>query len=179
LLNHPNIQESTKSTLRFGSLKLDPVHLLHQIRDKQAALAALTSPDYPATGPGRQSLEKFLSQLPILWKYGDARPTNSRKTLKIRYWRTRKDPFEEVWAEVLIWLQREPDTTAKELFKRLQENYPGRFADGQLRTLQRRVKEWRHIMARKLVYSSLDLKSEENNIIPPRTKIEPIGNRRI
>ena len=32
---------------------------------------------------------------------------------------------------------------AKTLFKDLQRRHPGKFQDGQLRTLQRRVKEWR------------------------------------
>ncbi len=58
--------------------------------------------------------------------------------------------------DVLCWLQQEPDTTAKVLFERLQDEYPGRFPDGQLRTLQRRVREWRTIMARKLVYACID-----------------------
>ena len=34
--------------------------------------------------------------------------------------------------------------------ERLQRDYPGRFPDVQLRTLQRRVREWRHVMARSL-----------------------------
>ena len=58
-------------------------------------------------------------------------------------WRTRKDPFEEVWAEVLPLLQTNPGLQAKTLFEHLQRQYPGRFADGQLRTFQRRVKYWR------------------------------------
>jgi hypothetical protein len=34
---------------------------------------------------------------------------------------------------------------------RLHRVYPGRFPEGQLRTLQRRIREWRHVMARELV----------------------------
>jgi len=41
----------------------------------------------------------------------------------------------------------------KSLFGRLHQEYPGRFHDGQLRTLQRRIREWRQVMARKLVFS--------------------------
>ncbi len=166
LINHPTITGSEKNSLRLESVQLDPVYLLHQIRDKQAALAALTSPDYPSSGPGRRSLEEFLAQLPHLWKLGDARPTHANRKGKKHYWRTRKDPFEQVWPDVLQWLQREPDKTAKELFQRLQKEYPGRFSDGQLRTLQRRIKDWRHVMARKLVYISLDLNSASENIVP-------------
>jgi hypothetical protein len=58
-------------------------------------------------------------------------------------WRTREDPFEEVWSWVQEQLTRSPGLEAKTLFQALQRQYPGRFADGQLRTLQRRVKQWR------------------------------------
>ena len=64
-------------------------------------------------------------------------------------WRTREDPFAEVWQEVKEKLEMKekleinPGLEAKTLFEDLQRRYPGRFADGQLRTLQRRVKGWR------------------------------------
>ena len=46
---------------RYG--QLDPVKLLHRIRQGQAALAALSTGE-PYTGPNRQSLNQFLAQLP-------------------------------------------------------------------------------------------------------------------
>jgi len=58
-------------------------------------------------------------------------------------WRTREDPFIEVWEEVRSKLEVNPGLEAKTLFGDLQHRYPGRFFDGQLRTLQRRVKRWR------------------------------------
>jgi hypothetical protein len=58
-------------------------------------------------------------------------------------WRTREDPFEEVWAGLEEKLRINPGLEAKTLFGDLQRRYPGRFGDGQLRTLQRRVKIWR------------------------------------
>jgi hypothetical protein len=58
-------------------------------------------------------------------------------------WRTREDPFSDVWEEVKDKLEINPGLEAKTLFEDLQRRYPGRFADGQLRTLQRRVKIWR------------------------------------
>jgi len=58
-------------------------------------------------------------------------------------WRTREDAFEEVWAGVEEKLRINPGLEAKTLFEDLQRRYPGRFGDGQLRTLQRRVKIWR------------------------------------
>ncbi len=60
-------------------------------------------------------------------------------------WRTRKDPFADVWDEVRRKLKINPGLQAKSLFLDLQRRYPGRFADGQLRTLQRRVKHWRAV----------------------------------
>ena len=56
----------------------------------------------------------------------------------------------------MLWLQEEPDASAKSLFERLRSQHPGRFKAGQLRTLQRRVREWREVMARQLVYGGLD-----------------------
>ena len=39
-------------------------------------------------------------------------------------------------------------------FERLQEAHPGRFPDGQLRTLQRRVETWRHVLAHRMVFGA-------------------------
>lgn len=58
-------------------------------------------------------------------------------------WRTREDPFTEVWHQVKALLEVNPGLEAKTVFEYLQRAHPGRFADGQLRTLQRRFKQWR------------------------------------
>ena len=58
-------------------------------------------------------------------------------------WRNRSDTFSEVWDEVRSHLEINSGLEAKTLFEDLQRRYPGRFSDGQLRTLQRRVKIWR------------------------------------
>jgi hypothetical protein len=57
--------------------------------------------------------------------------------------RTRVDAFEGVWGELKELLEVNPGLEAKTLFDYLQRRYAGRFADGQLRTLQRRLKVWR------------------------------------
>ena len=49
---------------------------------------------------------------------------------------------------MLLWLQKDPDINAKDLLAKLCEAYPDRFEDAQLRTLQRRVKDWRGVMAK-------------------------------
>jgi hypothetical protein len=58
-------------------------------------------------------------------------------------WRTREDPFQDVWPELQGLLRLNPGLQAKTLFLDLQRRFPGRFPDGQLRTLQRRIKRWR------------------------------------
>jgi transposase len=58
-------------------------------------------------------------------------------------WRTRKDPFADVSDEIDNMLENAEELTPITIFTYLQEKYPGKFADGQLRTLERRVKEWR------------------------------------
>ena len=60
-----------------------------------------------------------------------------------RDWRTHPDAFAAVWPELETLLQVNPGLQAKTLFADLQRRFPGRFADGQLRTLQRRLKRWR------------------------------------
>ena len=67
-------------------------------------------------------------------------PSEVKKT---HTWRTREDPFAEVWEEVREKLELNPGLEAKTLFEYLQRRHPERFQDGQLRTLQRKVKRWR------------------------------------
>jgi hypothetical protein len=60
-----------------------------------------------------------------------------------RTWRTRQDPFQDVWPELQELLRLNPGLQAKTLFLDLQRRFPGRFPDVQLRTLQRKIKDWR------------------------------------
>lgn len=60
-----------------------------------------------------------------------------------RTWRTREDPFAADWPEVEARLAAAPELEAQALFEDLMRRHPGRYEEGQLRTLQRRVKQWR------------------------------------
>ena len=62
---------------------------------------------------------------------------------RTRNWRTREDPFTDVWSEIKPFLDTNSGLEAKTLFEHLQRQYPGRFSDGQIRTFQRKVKAWR------------------------------------
>jgi len=61
-----------------------------------------------------------------------------------RHWRTRADPLAGVWdTEVVPMLESAPSLMAVTLLEELQRRYPERFGDAVLRTLQRRVGQWR------------------------------------
>jgi transposase InsO family protein len=63
---------------------------------------------------------------------------------KERHWRTRKDPFAEIWDnEIVPLLEGQPGLDATTLFEDLQDRHPGRFGNGKKRTFQRRVKAWK------------------------------------
>ena len=66
------------------------------------------------------------------------RPKNDRD------WRTREDPLEAVWeTELEPLLRAEPALTGTTLLEYLEEHYPAHYDQRVLRTLQRRVKQWK------------------------------------
>jgi hypothetical protein len=78
------------------------------------------------------------------WESG-ALPAASKRG---RSWRTRRDPFEGVWDEEIVpLLVRDADRIlqATTLLELLDGRYPGRFGAGQVRTLQRRIRDWRAV----------------------------------
>lgn len=75
-------------------------------------------------------------------KYRDLEKLPSQ-TKRQRTWRTRKDAFEGVWPEILEILERDEAVEAKTIFEYLDRRHPGRHQEGELRTLQRRIKVWR------------------------------------
>jgi hypothetical protein len=65
---------------------------------------------------------------------------------KPRTWRTRKDLFAEIFESELVPLLAEDSKGVLEattLLAELNRRHPGQFSEGQLRTLQRRVRQWR------------------------------------
>lgn len=60
-----------------------------------------------------------------------------------RTYRTRPDPFEAVWPEVEKMLEAAPGLESKTIFGLLLERPENAFTDGQLRTLQRKIRQWR------------------------------------
>ena len=62
---------------------------------------------------------------------------------KFRTHRTRSDPFEAHWPEVVHMLERSPTLEAITIMEYLLEKYPGVYKPSQVRTLQRRLSRWR------------------------------------
>ena len=63
-----------------------------------------------------------------------------------RWWRTRPDPFNGVWEEDILPLlggEAAGRLRATTIIEWLEERFPGRFSASQLRTLQRRLQDWR------------------------------------
>ena len=174
LIRRADVSEEAKQRLRNSRVELDPVSLLHTIREAQSALASIKD-SAPVSASTSESLEQFLGKLPDLWRQGEVRATHeadAQKARKPHTWRTHPDPFGGVWCEILDWLQRKPDATARELLDRLICRHPERFSRSHLRTLQRRVRQWRRVMARELVYAS----GERSEMIEAdQRSIRPVG----
>lgn len=74
------------------------------------------------------------------WRRKGKSPSETRDP---RRYRTREDPFSEVWPKIEEMLNRDESVEAKTIFEWLSRENPEQFQEGQLRTLQRRVKIWR------------------------------------
>lgn len=139
---------------------LDPVRLLRQIETLQDALwrhavfgrsssATTSTPPSPPIAVPFDVRACGLASEPAA-ETGDAvamprgpKTRKTRKPLGPRTWRTRVDPFADVWEEVTVWLTAQPERTARSVFAELRARAPDRYPPGQLRTLQRRVHDWR------------------------------------
>lgn len=164
LLASDRVSKKCKDRLRELFSTLDPIELLNGIRGAQRNLARHElGGEINNAVDHSQGLNRFFKSLSTAWHDGEVRATH-RKKLEPRYWRTRVDPFEHVWPLVEQWLNEQWDATAKELFQRLQTQMPESFLPGQLRTLQRRVKDWRTGVARRLVLGASETEGTTTTI---------------
>ena len=113
MIGDNQISRADKQVRRLFALEKTEGNL--EIASSKAGMDAKTARKY-------RRLERLPSELP-------AKPRGRRP-----------DPFAEVWGEVREQLEVSAGLEAKTLFEYLQRRYPGRFQDGQLRTLQRHVK---------------------------------------
>src|SRR5581483_7275115 len=167
LLEHKDVPPEVKERLQRTMEGLDPVLLLKQIREAQDTVVALSDNTTPKTVA--PDMKAFVSSLGTAWRAGEVRPTHRRVPKPGHWWRTRKDPFAAVWPVLLGWLEETPDMEAKQMLKRLQASGYGEFPDGQLRTLQRRVRLWRMRIVQQLVYGNGQDLNQKDQIGDPHS----------
>ena len=160
IIAHPAVDPAVKEKLVAQFQSLDPVRLLQQIRLAQQALSDIATYGPPAQQaeptPSPTPIGEFLSSLSTAWKGGEVRPTHRKKSPAPRWWRTRVNPFADAWPVIEGWLDADPSANANELMDRLAAMTPEVYGSkAQLRTLQRRVGEWRSERAKEMVLGSL------------------------
>src|SRR5664280_1948686 len=181
LLLRDDVSSEIKEALKRQMGPLDPVLLLKSIREAQDMLMALSKDRTPETSAPDAST--FVKSLATAWRTGEVRPTHRQEAKPGKHGRTRPDPFAAVWPVLLGWLEERPDMEAKSMLKRLQASGFGEFPDGQLRTLQRRVRVWRKQIVQQLVYG-VELQSTQSSIddlhlIPTEQNNEDAASRRL
>ncbi len=117
------------------------------------ALADRTVTTASATPATPTPIAAFLAGLRTAWQAGEVRPTAQAKP-KQKRGRRRPDPLVAVTDELRAWFEADPSRTGGELLMRLQAAYPGRYPDGLIRTVQRRLKVWRGEIASALVFGA-------------------------
>jgi hypothetical protein len=150
----PRVSEDVKCQMRRKHDSLDPVRLLKDIRAEQGRLVQLADAPEIASTVEQPTLEQFLTGLRTAWLEKEVRPTARPKARRPRKKRKTPDPFGAVSEKLRGWFEAEPWRTSRELLERLQSEHVDSYSDGQLRTLQRRVKEWRRETAHQMVFGT-------------------------
>ena len=159
ILRSTAVGEDRKIQLRDSYERLDPVVLLKELEhlqdrfwehahkkgspvaDIEAACDLTTqnpNPPKPVVTPTAPVAETSTAAHKTVRTY-----RRTRKPSPPRTYRTRTDPFADVWRPIQLQLEIDPSRSAKELLLDLQQRYPGKYTHGQLRTLQRRIKQHR------------------------------------
>ncbi len=98
--------------------------------------------EYQSTGNVTLSAMKADISRPTARKYLEAQQAPER--LQVRHtWRTRADPLAGVWPQVEAMLGQAPELEAKTLLEHFAGREPWNISARHLRTLQRRVAQWR------------------------------------
>lgn len=173
------IDPKIKDALNEQYKQLDPVALLDKLEELQsklfeyawfgggtneitAPLAVLNNLIAPPklekpSNDIKRSPQDLDQKTAKLCHYRHTKKNNKNK--RVRDWRTRKDPFEQVWDEIKLKLELKPEKTAKSLLDGLIDKYPSDFKPCHLRTLQRKVSHWRR--------SQLDQEARLREIMQP------------
>jgi len=150
------VPEARRARLDAIFTALDPIRLLDQIgwlqdaRWQHAVVRTTATTNQPSAPPIRFAAAACgLTEHPTpadrpLPPIVQHKRSYQRKQLHVpRWWRTRMDPFADVWMEIEQWLEANPTRTATSIFGALQQRAPDQYPAVQLRTLQRRIAKWR------------------------------------
>jgi hypothetical protein len=161
LLALSQLRDAQRKALEELQRSSDPVALLETVRRCQASLASLSAgqenqEQRPRTGTvdpeqaskEQRSLNRFLRNLQLLWQESQPLPEPKQKR---RYTPRRRTLFAEHQEQIEQWLESEANTHAAEILRRLMALAPGNYHEGQLRSMERRVKEWRTARAERLL----------------------------
>ena len=108
-----------------------------------------------------QELDSFLNSLRLLWQRSEPAKRGGWQT-PTRTYRTRADPTLSCWHLVLEWLLADPLLTGQQAMQRLDREQPGLYG-GSLRTLQRRMTDWRVANAEQVVGMQMEAFQEQEN----------------
>lgn len=114
------------------------------VKDEQVRLLRLKRMDERLTEEAAAAAAAMSRPTARKWREGPL-PSESKEA---RWWRTREDPFEEVWeTEVVPLLEADTEGVlkARTILSEIREKHPETFDDTLLRTLQRRMRDWRAV----------------------------------
>jgi hypothetical protein len=129
LLASDALSERQQFRLRSLVEALDPLQLLATIRALQTHIKILSAGLLPYSRDSQ----------PL---HGQGEATAGEARVR-RSWRTHRNAFEAHWPLIQAWNSENPHQTGIELFERLRRAHPGVYRENQLRSLQRRLKQWR------------------------------------
>jgi hypothetical protein len=142
LLLSNDLSAQQKEQLRSQSAILDPMQLLEEVRQMRSHLALLSAGFQLHTPSSQVMSAAGGAPVPAVPAEGLS-GSESQAPAHARRWRTHQDAFEPAWPTLQRWLRVDPAQTSKTVFERLQREFPGVYREGQLRSLQRRLKDWR------------------------------------
>jgi hypothetical protein len=122
-----------------------------------------------------QDLNVFLGSLRLLWRQSEPTKREGWDVPK-RTYRTRVDPTLGCWPLVLPWLMADPLLTGQLALQRLEQEHPGLYL-GSLRTLQRRMGEWRITHAEQVVDQQMGAIRDQENSQLHSKKPMPAGRQ--
>lgn len=147
VLDAPQVNADSKRKLKELYASLDPIALFEQIGHLQRLLLERATDYVPLEQKIAITVLENESPPCIIATPNALKPIAIPKRAYTRRvphtWRTRKDPFDGAADFARQLFDENQCITGAELLKRLQERYPDKFSGKELKTVQRRLAEWR------------------------------------